>query len=70
MTFKALNQQLAQFEGMERLLEKLHPDLIQIHEFGMWMSFTVTRWAQKAPSKDLLDSRQLSPHTKTDIQAT
>lgn len=64
MTFKALNQQLAQFEGMERLLEKLHPDLIQIHEFGMWMSFTVTRWAQKHQVKTCLIQGSYRPTQK------
>lgn len=64
MTFKAINQQLAQFRGVERLLEKLHPDLIQIHEFGMWMSFTITRWAQKQRIKICLIQGSYRPTQK------
>lgn len=64
MAFKALNQQLTRFEGMERVLEKLCPDLIQIHEFGMWMSFVVTRWAQKHQVKTCLIQGSYRPTKK------
>ena len=45
--FKALNQQLAWFYGIEDILEKLKPTLIQVHDLGMFMTWKVVRWAKK-----------------------
>jgi len=47
LTFKAVNQALSSFNGLIPLLEQLNPTHIQIHEFGMWMSFKVVHWAKK-----------------------
>lgn len=47
VTFKSLNQALATFDGLFPLLEDLKPTHLQIHEFGMWMSFRTLRWAKK-----------------------
>ena len=45
--FKSVNQALAWFDDIEALLESLKPDMLQIHEFGMLMSWRVIRWAKK-----------------------
>lgn len=45
--FRKLNQALAWFQGIESLLSSLNPDNIQIHEFGMLMSYRVLRWGMK-----------------------
>ena len=47
VTFKSINQALTTFQGLFPLLEKLKPTHLQIHEFGMWMSFKALRWAKK-----------------------
>lgn len=46
LTYKAVNQSLCIFSNWKRLLENLSPDVIQIHEFGMYMSYLVSRWAK------------------------
>lgn len=45
--FKAINQALAWFDDIETLLDSLQPDVLQIHEFGMLMSWRVIRWAKR-----------------------
>lgn len=45
--FRALNQQLAWFDGIDGILEKLKPTLIQVHDLGMFMTWKVVRWAKK-----------------------
>lgn len=45
--YKSLNQALSWFDDIEDLLKQLQPTLIQIHEFGMLMSWRVTKWAKK-----------------------
>lgn len=45
--FKALNQQLAWFEDIDGILERLNPSLIQVHDMGMFMTWKVVRWAKK-----------------------
>lgn len=42
-----INQALSWFFKLESLLHKLSPTCIQIHEFGMMMSFRVLKWAQR-----------------------
>lgn len=46
LTYKAVNQSLCLFDGWKTLLEELKPDVIQIHEFGMFMSYLVSSWAK------------------------
>lgn len=46
LPFKAINQQLGLFLGYKKLLEKINPTLIQVHDMGLFMSFAVTRWAK------------------------
>lgn len=47
LTYKSLSQSLCLFDGWKNLLEKLKPDVIQVHEFGMYMSYLVSKWAKK-----------------------
>lgn len=47
LTYKSLNQSLCLFDGWKGLLERLKPDVIQVHEFGMYMSYLVSKWAKK-----------------------
>lgn len=47
LPFTSLNQALSWFDNIEDLLKQLQPTLIQIHEFGMLMSWRVTKWAKK-----------------------
>lgn len=43
----SVTQSLSWFDSIEELLKKINPDIIQIHEFGMLMSWRVVRWAKK-----------------------
>jgi len=43
--YYGINQALSWFCRLESLLHKLSPTCIQIHEFGMLMSFRVLKWA-------------------------
>lgn len=43
----AINQSLGILKGWERLLKKISPDFVQIHEFGILMSALVVKWAKK-----------------------
>ena len=47
LTYKSLNQSLCLFNGWKNLLESLKPDVIQVHEFGMFMSYLVSAWAKR-----------------------
>lgn len=46
LSFKGINQALSIFNGWKPLLENIRPDIIQVHEFGMLMSYKVVRWAK------------------------
>lgn len=45
--YYSINQALSWFDNIEELLEYLQPTHVQIHEFGMLMSWKVVRWAKK-----------------------
>lgn len=47
LTYRAINQSLCIFDGWKDLLERLNPDVVQIHEFGMYMSYKVSSWTRK-----------------------
>lgn len=47
LPFKSINQALSLFQGWKSILSGLDPDIIQIHEFGMLMSYLVVNWAKK-----------------------
>lgn len=46
LPYKSFNQSLCIFSGWKELLNRLKPDVIQIHELGMFMSFLVSKWAK------------------------
>ena len=46
LTYKSLNQSLCLFDSWKVLLERLKPNVIQLHEFGMFMSYLVSAWAK------------------------
>lgn len=50
----SLNQALGWFFKIETLLRNLQPTCIQIHEFGMFMSYRVLRWAKTNNVKTVL----------------
>lgn len=54
LTYKAMNQSICVFKGWKRLLERLQPDVLQVHEFGMLMSWRVARWAKRNDVKCVL----------------
>ena len=47
LRYKSLNQSLCLFDGWQKLLEQLKPNVIQLHEFGMFMSYLVSTWAKR-----------------------
>lgn len=47
LRYKSLNQSLCLFDGWQKLLEQLKPNVIQVHEFGMFMSYLVSAWAKR-----------------------
>lgn len=47
LTYKSINQSLCLFDGWKELLNGLTPDVIQVHEFGMYMSYLVSDWARQ-----------------------
>lgn len=46
LSYKSINQSLCVFDGWKQLLDQLKPNVIQVHEFGMYMSYLVSRWAK------------------------
>lgn len=54
LTYKSVNQSLCVFDGWKQLLDRLKPDVIQIHEFGMYMSYKVSEWAKRHVTKCVL----------------
>jgi glycosyltransferase involved in cell wall biosynthesis len=42
-----LNPQIGTYKSLWKTLDMLKPDLLQIHEMGMFMSFYALKWAQK-----------------------
>ena len=51
---KAIHQSLCIFDGWKELLTQLRPSIIQVHEFGLNMSFLVTKWAKSKGIKTVL----------------
>ena len=45
--FVSLNQQLSWFLNIESILNKLCPDVVQVHDMGVFMTWRVTLWAKK-----------------------
>lgn len=47
LKFKAINQQLSIFLGWKSLLQDLHPDIVQVHDMGCFMTYRVAQWAKR-----------------------
>lgn len=54
LKYHSINQSLCIFNGWKKLLNLLKPDVIQIHEFGMYMSFLVSKWAKNNNTRCVL----------------
>ena len=54
LTYRGINQSICVFSGWEKLLEQLRPDVLQVHEFGMLMSWRAARWAKRNSVKCVL----------------
>lgn len=51
---KKINQQLAYFIDIDKILHKLNPDIIQVHDLGIFMTFYVVHYAKKKNIKVVL----------------
>ena len=49
-----LNQQIGIYRNLWQTLDFLHPDLLQIHEIGMFMSYYAFKWSQSRNIKCVL----------------
>lgn len=47
LRFKSINQRYGFFLGINKTLAELSPDLLQVHDLGVFMTWYVTRWAKK-----------------------
>lgn len=47
LAYKSVTQVLCIFDGWKELLGELKPDVIQVHEIGMYMSYLVSCWAKQ-----------------------
>ena len=54
LKYIGIHQTLCVFLGLKKLLKVLRPDVVQIHEFGMFTSFVVAKWAKKNGVKCVL----------------
>lgn len=54
LKYISINQALSYFFNLHSLLSQLSPTVIQIHEFGMLMSYSTLLWANKRNIKTIL----------------
>lgn len=54
LPYKSLNQSICYFKGYKRLLQKLNPDIVQVHDFGLLMSYLVLKWAKQNHCRTVL----------------
>lgn len=47
LPFRALNQSVAVFNWLSRVLTELSPTIVQIHEFEMMISLSAAKWAKR-----------------------
>lgn len=47
LTYHAIHQSLCVFTGWKELLEQLHPNVLQIHDMGNFMTYRASRLAKK-----------------------
>lgn len=46
LKFKCIDQRFGYFFGIDKKLEELKPNLIQVHDLGIFMTWYVTKWAK------------------------
>ena len=46
LKFKCIDQRFGYFLGIDKKLDELKPDLIQVHDLGIFMTWYVTKWAK------------------------
>lgn len=63
LRFKSIDQRYGFFIGISDTLSILKPDLIQVHDLGIFMTWYVTKWANrnKVPCYLIQGAYQLSP---------
>ena len=63
LRFKSINQRYGFFLGINKTLAELSPDLLQVHDLGIFMTWYVTRWAKKhsIPCFLIQGTYQISP---------
>jgi len=49
-----IDQALAWFINWKNIVDKIKPDIIQIHDFGLFMSYMILNWAKKNKIKTVL----------------
>lgn len=47
LTYSSIKQSICVFHGWKMLLDELKPDVLQIHDLGMSMTYMVSKWAKK-----------------------
>ena len=68
LTYKSINQSLCLFDEWKRLLNILNPDVIQVHEFGMYMSYLVSSWAKHKGVRCVLVQGNYNTTQKTGLK--
>ena len=47
LTYSSIKQSICVFHGWKKLLDELKPDVLQVHDLGMSMTYMVSKWARK-----------------------
>ena len=47
LTYRSIHQSMGIFYGWKELLGELQPDVVQVHDMGILMSWLVARWAKR-----------------------
>lgn len=47
LTYSSIKQSICVFHGWKKLLDELKPDILQVHDLGMSMTYLVSKWAKK-----------------------
>lgn len=47
LTYSSIKQSICVFHSWKKLLDELKPDVLQVHDLGMSMTYMVSKWARK-----------------------
>ena len=63
LPFKAIDQRYGYFFGIDYELSSLNPDILQVHDLGVFMTWYVTKWARahSVPCYLIQGTYQISP---------